>query len=101
MCMTVEHMKFIDSISFLPVPLLKLAGAFGLSASKSWYQLYLYIKENLHYVGPVPDVSYYGLNDMSDAERTEFLEWSEGQKSKVSSACNKVLRKQFLKPDTI
>jgi hypothetical protein len=35
MCMTVEHIKFIDSISYLPFPLCKLAGAFGLSASKS------------------------------------------------------------------
>jgi hypothetical protein len=29
MCMTIEHLKFIDSISFLPFPLRKLSGAFG------------------------------------------------------------------------
>jgi hypothetical protein len=34
-CMTFEHMKFIDRISYLPFPLRKLAGAFGLSSSKS------------------------------------------------------------------
>jgi hypothetical protein len=35
MCITVEHIKFIDTISYIPYPLRKLAGAFGLSASKS------------------------------------------------------------------
>jgi hypothetical protein len=45
MCMTVEHIKFIDSISYLPFPLRKLAGAFGLSASKSWYPHYFNTKD--------------------------------------------------------
>jgi hypothetical protein len=35
MCMTMEHLKFIDSICFLPFPLHKLSVAFALSASKS------------------------------------------------------------------
>ena len=29
-----EHLKFIDSIGFLPFPLRKLSSAFGLNASK-------------------------------------------------------------------
>jgi hypothetical protein len=83
MCMTVEHMKFIDSISFLPFPLRKLAGAFGLSASKSWYPHYFNTKENLNYIGPIPDITCYGADQMSTAERTEFLEWYEGQKAEI------------------
>ena len=114
-------------------------------ASKSWYPHYLYTEENLHYVGPIPDVSYYGPKEMSESERKEFLAWYEGQKTEVfynrrvletysqddvtvlrqayrvfrreffqignivvyleaitvASACNKVLCKRFLKPDTI
>jgi hypothetical protein len=35
LCMIMEHLKFIDSICFLPHPLRKLSGAFGLTASKS------------------------------------------------------------------
>ena len=144
MCVTAEHMKFIDSISFLPVLLREIAGAFHLSASKSWYSHYFNTEEYLNYVGPIPDVSYYRVNEMSDKERTEFLEWYEVRKSEIfanrrvlesycqddvtvlrqachvfgrefmqngnielfleaitiPSACNKVLRKQFLKPDT-
>jgi len=101
--------------------------------------------ENLNYVGPVPDISYYGLNEMGEEERKEFLGWYERQRSEtfenkrvlesyckddftvlrqacrlfrrefmqighidvfvdsitIASACNKVLRMRFLKPDTI
>ena len=32
--MKMEHMKIIDSISFLQFPLCKLSGAFGLTAAK-------------------------------------------------------------------
>jgi hypothetical protein len=141
MCMTVQHIKFIDSISYLPFPLRKLAGAFGLSASKSWYPHYFNTKDNLNYVSSIPDITFYGADQMGVAERAEFLEWYEGQKSElfdnkrvlesycqddvtvlrracqvfrreflaignieiflesvtIASACNRVLRKLFLK----
>jgi hypothetical protein len=83
MCMTFEHMKYIDSISFLPFPLRTLASAFDLSVSKSWYPHYFNTDENLNYVDPLPDISYYGAYEMCGAERTEFLEWYEGQKSEI------------------
>ena len=35
MCMKMQHLVFLDSVSFLPFPLRKLPGAFGLTASKS------------------------------------------------------------------
>ena len=38
--MKIEHM-FIDSVSYLPMPLRKLPEAFGLSVTKSWYPHYL------------------------------------------------------------
>jgi hypothetical protein len=40
-------------------------------------------KENLNYVGPIPDISYYGADQMGVAERTEFLEWYECQKTEL------------------
>ena len=36
-CMKINHVKFLDSISFMPMALGKLPEAFGLSATKSWY----------------------------------------------------------------
>jgi hypothetical protein len=32
----------------------------------------------------MPDVSYYGADEMCDSERKDFLEWYEGQKSSYS-----------------
>jgi hypothetical protein len=145
MCMKMEHLVFLDSVSFLPFPLRILSEVFGLTAHKSWYPHYFNTEENLAYVGPIPDVSYYGANDMGAAERVGFLTWYEGQRDRVfnnwlvletycqddvtvlrqacqvfwrefmqignidvfqesitmASACNKLLRKRFLKPETI
>jgi hypothetical protein len=75
MCMKMEHLKFIDSICFLPFPLGKLSGAFGLTASKSWYIHYFIKTANLDYVGQIPDIEYYCVNEMGVSERTEFLAW--------------------------
>jgi len=143
--MKIEHMLFIDSASYLPMPLCKLPEALGLSLSKSCYPHYFNSKTNLDYVGPFPDISYFGAEEMSPSERREFMTWYNGQKNKVldnklllqiychddftvlrhscqtfrrefkeigiikdfvesfaiPSACNKFLRKRFLKPGTI
>jgi hypothetical protein len=79
LCMTMEHLKFIDRIWFLPFPLRKLSGAFGLTASKSWYPHYFNSMEYLDYVGQIPDLSYYGVIEMNVGERTKFLDWYEDQ----------------------
>jgi hypothetical protein len=73
MCMKMEHLKFIDRIRFLPFPLRKLSGDFGLTASKSWYPHYFNTMANLDYVGQIPDIEYYGVNEMGVSERTEIL----------------------------
>jgi hypothetical protein len=40
-CMKMEHLEFLDSVSFLPCALRKLPVAFGLEAAKSWYHTIL------------------------------------------------------------
>jgi hypothetical protein len=42
---------------------------------------YFNTEENHNYVGPMPDISYYGVDEMSGGEREEFLEWYETRKS--------------------
>jgi hypothetical protein len=37
----------------------------------------------MDFVGPIPNISYYGADAMSDAERNEFLEWYETQKTEI------------------
>jgi len=143
--MKIHHIQFLDSVSYMPMPLRKLPEAFGLQASKSWFPHLFNTKANLDYVGPIPDIKYYGADEMSDGERREFMAWYNEQKLKVfdsrrvleqycqddvtvlrqacrvfrrefleignievflealtiASACNKVLRKKFLKSETI
>jgi hypothetical protein len=80
--MKFEHMLFVDSVSFLPLALRKLPEACGLSSSNSWYLHYFNTKENIEYVGSMPAVSIYGVIQMSESERNEFLEWYESQRGK-------------------
>jgi hypothetical protein len=127
------------------MPLRKLPEAFGLTSSKSWFPQYFNNVAKFDYVDPIPDIQYFGADEMSEKERNDFLSWYNEQKDKVfycrrvmneycqddvtilrqaygiirrdlmkigiidvfleavavASACNKVLRKKFLKPETI
>ena len=56
--MKIHHIQFLDSVSYMPMPLLKLLEAFGPQASKSWFPHYFNTKANLDYVGPIPDTKY-------------------------------------------
>jgi len=78
MCIKTEHLLLLDSVSFLPCPLPKLTEAYVLSASTL-----IQYGGNLNYVVPIPDVSYYGVNEMGEEERSEFLAWYESQKSEL------------------
>ena len=61
MCIRVEHLVFLDSVSFLPFPLRKLPEALWLTFTKSWYTHYFNTRANLDYVGNIPDITYYGV----------------------------------------
>ena len=39
--------------------------------------------ENLNHVGPIHDMTYYGVDEMREDERKEFLFWYEIQRSKT------------------
>ena len=78
-----EYLIFLDSVSFLPFALRKQPEAFGLTVAKSLYPHYFNKCVNLDYVGKIPDISYYGIDEMSASERNDFLAWYEGQKFDV------------------
>ena len=56
MRMKVEHLMFLDSVSFLPCPLRNLLEAYGLTAFKSWYTHLFNTEGNFDYIGPIPDL---------------------------------------------
>ena len=71
--MRVEHLVFLESVSFLNVAPRKLPESFGLTVAKSWYPDYFNMLANLDYVGNIPDKQYYGVDEMSASEKSEFL----------------------------
>ena len=81
LCMKMGHLVFLDSVSLLPCALRKLNEAFGLTATKSLCPRYFNTEENLDYVGPIPNVSCYGVNEIRENERKEFHVWYENYKS--------------------
>jgi len=81
--MQIQHLTFIDSVLFLPMPLRKLHEAFGISVTKSWYPQFFNTQANLNYVGPIPKMSQFGADEMGECKRKEFLAWYDMQKDKV------------------
>jgi hypothetical protein len=72
---------FLDIVPFLPYSLRKLPESFGLTDSKSWNPHYFNTKENMHYVGQMPDTRFYGANYMGELESKDFMEWYKSRKS--------------------
>jgi hypothetical protein len=143
--MKMQHIHFLDAVSYLPMPIRKWPETFGLTSSKSWFPYYFNTKTNLDYLGPIPAIKYFGADEMSDGDGKDFMSRYNEQKGKafdcryvleqycqddvtvlrqacqifrrnfieignmevfleavkIASAWNKVLRKKFLKPQTM
>jgi hypothetical protein len=95
--MTIHHLTFIDSVSFLPMALRKLLEAFGLSVTNSWYPHFFNSKANLNYKGLNPDIKLYSADEMSESERKESLSWYDTQKDRVFD--NRRVLEQYCQDD--
>ena len=53
---------------------------------------YFNTEENLDYVGPISVASYYGVNEMSESERRDFLYGTKGRNpsSSIIGTCWKL-----------
>ena len=70
--------KFIDSLSFIPMKLANFPKTFGLTELAKGYFPHLFNKkENEHYIGPLPPSPYYHPDGMSPDERETFLKWHQ------------------------
>ena len=75
------NIKFIDSLSFIPMRLADFPKTFGIDELAKGYFPHLFNKkENENYVGPTPPSPYYNPNRMSQKEKEKFLEWRNGLK---------------------
>lgn len=79
----VGNVRFIDSLNYFPMALADLPKAFGLSASlrKGYFPHFYNTKLNENYIGPLPDVQYYGVDSMKKKNREVFIEWYEKTKN--------------------
>ena len=78
------RLKFLDSLSFLPMALKKLPETFNLKElRKGFFPHHLNTKENERYIGSWPCPELYGVDEMKAEERAEFLHWHSLQQSKT------------------
>jgi len=78
----IENYPYANSTSdfyrfcfIVAMPLRKLHEAFGLSVTTSWNPHFFNTQANLDYVGPIPDVSQFGADEMGESEGKEFIAW--------------------------
>jgi DNA polymerase type B, organellar and viral len=88
-----SKISFIDSISFMPLPLSGLPKAFNFcEQTKGFFCHYFNTSANQGYIGPYPDKSMYGYDSMSSTQRKEFLTWYLSQRDKTFN-----FKEEFLK----
>lgn len=89
-----QHLRFIDSVKFIPMPLSAFGKTFGLQVAKGDFPLRFAIQEHLDYEGPIPPIDtpedWYNLAmrgkasspEESKSEIDKFREWytEESQK---------------------
>lgn len=69
-------LKFIDSLSFLGMPLSHFPKALGFSDKAKGYFLHKFSSEGyLRYIGPYPPPSNYDVERFSDSKLEEFFAW--------------------------
>lgn len=83
--------KFIDSLSFLPIPLKSFPKTFNVEELKKGFFPHLFnTSQNQEYVGKIPDTHYFTPNQMSEKDRNEFFEWYKNQTDKIYNFKNEL-----------
>jgi len=68
-------------------------------ASKSWYPHHFNTEEYLDYIGTIPDVSYYGVNEMGEEESREFLAWYDDSRKSEDPFDNRRVLEKYCQGD--
>lgn len=80
----VSNVRFIDSLSFFLQPLASLPKAFGLQCiSKGTFPHLFNKQENYDYVGSLPDLKYYGIENLKPAEARKVKKWHGEEKRRL------------------
>lgn len=73
-------LKFIDSLSFLPVPLSAFSSTFGIAELKKGFFPHLFnTPDHQHYYGAWPALSFYDPDSMMSKKEKELATWDADQ----------------------
>ena len=73
-------LKFIDSLSFLPMPLASFTETFNLSELKKGFFPHLFnLPHHQNYEGRIPDLEFYDPDSMMPEKKQELLHWHADQ----------------------
>jgi len=78
MIMKIKELKmtFVDSLNFLTMRLADFPKTFGIKELKKGYFPHFFnTKRNFRYIGKIPPMKYFGIDNMRTKERTEFIKW--------------------------
>ncbi|KAK5650120.1 hypothetical protein RI129_001149 [Pyrocoelia pectoralis] len=83
--MTINNVRFIDSLNYLPMALAKLPKAFGLGDNfkKGFFPYLFNTTENQNYIGHYPNIKYYRPDAMKTEEREQFIKWYNENQDEV------------------
>jgi hypothetical protein len=87
-----KGVKFLDSLSFLPMPLSNFPKTFNLTEMKKGYFPHFFNREeNWNYIGLIPDIRYFNPDAMTTADRQKFMTWYEQQQEKLYDFKNELI----------
>ena len=70
------NIRFVDSLSFLTMPLKAFPKTFGeKELKKGFFPHWFNTKENWDYVGDMPDAEEFRYNSFKEKDRNEFIDW--------------------------
>ena len=70
------NIRFIDSLSFITMPLKAFPKTFGENElKKGFFPHWFNTKENWDYKGPMPDADFFKYNSFKEKDRNEFIKW--------------------------
>ena len=73
-------LKFIDSLSFLPMPLASFSSTFNLTEMKKGFFPHLFnIPAHQNYEGRIPDIEFYDPDSMMPKKKEELINWHADQ----------------------
>ncbi|KAJ8683048.1 hypothetical protein QAD02_018840 [Eretmocerus hayati] len=103
-CLTYGKVRFIDSLSYLPMKLADLSAAFDLPVQKGYFPHKFNTLENMNHNGKWPKAEDYCPESMSPDENAKFFAWYETVKSEaitIAGACAAAFRTTFMTDETI